>query len=295
MMNIIFDTRESTLHAKYTTPNHLSIVPNSTPIHNSSVSHNSSIPISIAPLPLADVAIQYNSIDLVLIERKSMSDLIASIKDGRYEEQSYRLLSASNVHPHNIVYIIEGVFSQLRTPQEKKIVQSAMTSLALFKGFSVIRTTSLSETAEFIAAMAAKLNKEITAEGLQKMKYTNPNILSVPDNTTEIAGVSQEGSVAEETTEQAIVPPSTPAPYCTVVKKIKKENVTPENIGEIILCQIPGISSTNAIEIMKHFDNNFRKFMDEIRANPECLKSIRIDGKRKLGSNVIQNILTFFR
>ena len=294
-MNIIFDTRESALHAKYTNPAHLSIVPNSTPIHNSSVSHNSSIPISVASLPLADVVIQYNSVDLVLIERKCMSDLIASIKDGRYEEQSYRLLSASNVHPHNIVYIIEGVFSQLRTPQEKKIVQSAMTSLALFKGFSVIRTTSLVETAEFIAAMAAKLNKEITAEGLQKMKYTNPNIQSVLNNATEIAAVSHEGGVAEETATQATVPPPAPAPYCTVVKKIKKENLTPENIGEIILCQIPGISSTNAIEIMKHFDNNFRKFMDEIRANPECLQSIRIDGKRKLGSNVIQNIHTFFR
>lgn len=284
MMNIIFDTRESTLYAKYTTPDHLSIVPSSNPIHNPHIS----IPISVAPLPLADVAIQYNSIDLVLIERKSMADLVASIKDGRYEEQSYRLLSASNVHPHNIVYIIEGLFSQLRNPQEKKMAQSAMTSLALFKGFSVIRTTSLNETAEFIAAMVAKLNKEITAEGIQKMKYTNPNI---PSAASVSAVETEEGShnAAEEPVALA------PAPYCTVAKKIKKENLTPENIGEIILCQIPAISSTNAIEIMKHFNNNFRKFMEEIHTNPECLQAIRIDGKRKLGANVIQNILTFFR
>jgi ERCC4-type nuclease len=167
------------------------------------------------------------------------------------------------------------------------MAQSAMTSLALFKGFSVIRTTCLNETAEFIAAMAGKLNKEIAAEGIQKMKYANfvgdlPSA-SGSTPTEDVTTMAESTTVAQN------------APYCTVVKKIKKENITPENIGEIILCQIPSISSTNAIEIMKHFDNNFRKFMDEIRANPECLNSIRIDGKRKLGSNVIQNIHQFFR
>lgn len=271
-MNIIFDTREAALHSKYVSPLDSSCPP-------------PSIPILISPLPLADVVIQYNSKDLVFIERKSMTDLVASIKDGRYEEQSYRLLSASNIHPHNIIYIIEGVFSQLRNSQEKKMAQSAMTSLALFKGFSVIRTTCLNETAEFIAAMAGKLNKEISAEGIQKMKYAN----FVGDLPSGIAPTEDVTTTAESTTV------AQNAPYCTVVKKIKKENITPENIGEIILCQIPSISSTNAIEIMKHFDNNFRKFMDEIRANPECLNSIRIDGKRKLGSNVIQNIHQFFR
>jgi ERCC4-type nuclease len=271
IMNIIFDTREVALHAKYVSP-------------LDSTSPPPSIPISVSPLHLADVVIQYNSVDLVFIERKSMTDLVSSIKDGRYEEQSYRLLSASNIHPHNIIYIIEGVFSQLRTSQEKKMAQSAMTSLALFKGFSVIRTTCLNETAEFIAAMASKLNKEIQAEGIQKMKYANFSPAPAPASTEEVAAEAQSPNVVVQN-----------APYCTVVKKIKKENITPENIGEIILCQIPSISSTNAIEIMKHFDNNFRKFMDEIKANPDCLNTIRIDGKRKLGINVIQNIHQFFR
>jgi hypothetical protein len=41
--------------------------------------------------------------------------------------------------------------------------------------------------------------------------------------------------------------------YCSVIKKVKKENITPDNIGEIMLCQIPGISSTTAIAILKEF------------------------------------------
>jgi len=206
-MNIVFDTRESALHAKYLSPLDSSSPP--------------PIPITISPLPLADIVIQYNSVDLILIERKSMNDLVSSIKDGRYEEQSYRLLSASNIHPHNIIYIIEGVFSQLRTPQEKKMAQSAMTSLALFKGFSVIRTTCLNETAEFIAAMANKLNKEIGAEGLQKLKYSNPNSVLSP---VESADVSQELSPSDLPIVSAVSAPApSAAPYCTVVKKIKKK------------------------------------------------------------------------
>lgn len=53
---------------------------------------------------------------LLIFERKSISDLLASLKDGRYEEQSYRL-SGSNTNNHNIIYIIEG------DPNIKSILQ----------------------------------------------------------------------------------------------------------------------------------------------------------------------------
>ena len=41
--------------------------------------------------------------------------------------------------------------------------------------------------------------------------------------------------------------------YCEVTKRVKKDNVTRENIGEIMLTQIPGISSTSAIAIMDKY------------------------------------------
>ena len=41
--------------------------------------------------------------------------------------------------------------------------------------------------------------------------------------------------------------------YCTVVKKVKKDNITTDNIGEIMLCQIPSISSTTALAILSQF------------------------------------------
>jgi plasmid maintenance system antidote protein VapI len=84
-----------------------------------------------------------------------------------------------------------------------------------------------------------------------------------------------------------------PAPnYCTVVKKVKKDNVTPENIGEIILCQIPGISAVTAIAIMKKF-GTFPQLIKELQTNINCLDDIVCETKgktRKIGKNCVENI-----
>ena len=42
--------------------------------------------------------------------------------------------------------------------------------------------------------------------------------------------------------------------YINVVKTSKKENVTPNNIGEIMLSQIPGISANVAKCVINHFN-----------------------------------------
>jgi hypothetical protein len=55
--------------------------------------------------------------------------------------------------------------------------------------------------------------------------------------------------------------------------------------------QIPGISSTTAVEIMKPFAN-FLEFVDRIRSEPEYLTQIKVNG-RKIGSNVLKGINDF--
>ena len=86
------------------------------------------IEIVIGNLPIGDILIQ-KIVDktLLIIERKSFPDLLASIKDGRYEEQSHRLLNAGGVPPHSIIYLLEGMFSSLREPSQKKLIYSAVT------------------------------------------------------------------------------------------------------------------------------------------------------------------------
>ena len=75
-------------------------------INNSS---KNKITIELANLDLGDFVLydEKNEQNIIIIERKSLTDLEASIKDGRYNEQSYRL-SQNTLANHNIYYLIEG-------------------------------------------------------------------------------------------------------------------------------------------------------------------------------------------
>uniref|UniRef100_A0A6C0DDN2 ERCC4 domain-containing protein n=1 Tax=viral metagenome TaxID=1070528 RepID=A0A6C0DDN2_9ZZZZ len=235
-------------------------------------------------LPLGDIYFKTNDDqDILLIERKSFSDLLSSIKDGRYEEQSYRLLNSSELPPHSIFYLLEGMFSQLYNPNDKKIILSSMTSLQYFKGFSLIRTSSTNETAEFILAMADKIDRDLL-KGKQSYYKSQNNTIENLENTIDLSN-----------NINAINTTITSSQYCSVVKKVKKDNITPENIGEIILCQIPGISSTTAMAIMKNF-NGFSQFIDELKKNPQCIENITTEsnGKtRKISKSCLDNIRRF--
>ena len=214
-----------------------------------------------------------------MIERKSFSDLIASIKDGRYEEQSYRLLHSSGFPLHSIIYLVEGMFSQVNNPLEKKMIYSAMTSLHFFKGFSVYRTAHLRESAEWLLNMIDKIEKEFN-------KSKVPYYLTY---TFQKQFQKSDGENLEESREKI---PQNEDNYCNVVKKVKKENVTQDNIGEIILCQIPGISSTTAISIMRPY-KNFYEFMESIKNNPSLLENLTYESKgktRKISKTSIESI-----
>ena len=284
MIEIVVDVREHALIEKL----------NGLVAASSTSSSGPKIKIETAALLLGDVLFRTDvTTELILFERKSFTDLLASIKDGRYDEQSHRIIHTSGLHAHNIVYVIEGIFSTLRNPADKKIILSAMTSLSYFKGFSVVRTATVTETAELIWAMANKIQKEFE-KGKPIPSYNNTNInTKVESNSAEPAeSILQTGGI-----EPAVS-------YGNFVKKSKRENITPENIGEILLAQIPGISNHIATEILKHFGGSFTRLIDEIRTNPEKLDAIYLETvansntgtststvkRRKLSSAVIQSI-----
>ena len=273
------------------------------------------VDLSKEVLPIGDVLIQTNEgKDVLIIERKTFADLLSSIKDGRYEEQSYRLLNSSGFPPHSVFYLLEGMFSQLRTGIESKIIYSAMTSLQFFKGFSVHRAATVNESAEWILHMAEKIGREfakgripyyLTNAYLGNLhKSTNGQDASCPQNVlypfsnrpNANANAIEPGDTTTEQIGGATEPVSSTEPtssnYCTVVKKVKKDNVTPENIGEIILCQIPGISSVTAMAIMKEF-KTFPHLIEELQRNPQCIENMTIEtnGKiRKINKSSLDNI-----
>jgi len=232
-------------------------------------------------LPIGDIIISDEKEDKLIIERKSVSDLLASIKDGRYEEQSYRL-NGSPYHNHNIIYLIEGDVNKANRfksenglGSEKLTLYSAMFSLNYYKGFSVFRSFSLVETATIVCNSAYKIGKDLT----KKPFYTNTLDPSTIDPSTIDPSVEPKEK-----------------DYVSVIKKVKKENITIDNIDEIMLCQIPGVSANTALTIMQKF-KSISNLIKEMEINPECLKNICCENakgdSRKINKSSIANIVKF--
>ena len=248
--------------------------------------------VETAALPLGDIIISYDNEDKLIIERKCLTDLLASIKDGRYEEQSYRL-NGLNHHNHNIYYLIEGDVNKANRFKdnniEKLTLYSAMFSLNYFKGFSVMRTFSMEETAIFICNTANKLSKSE-----KKAYYEYKPLTSISTMNSEQNNENSEEKLEKEKEKE--IPEQTDKDYISVVKKVKKENITPDNIAEIMLCQIPGISSVTAVAIMDRF-KTIPNLIQEIQQNDNCLKDISYQNTkgqtRKINKTSLANIVKF--
>lgn len=115
---------------------------------------------TVKPLILGDITIEDDDgVELAIIERKTVADLAASIKDGRYRDQSARL-TAYSLPNHNIMYLIEGTLRSPKLPMPRDTLMASMVSLWFGKGFSVMRTESLEQTAQFLQVMLTKFEKE---------------------------------------------------------------------------------------------------------------------------------------
>lgn len=275
-------------------------------------------------LPLGDIVIVKtdDNAEWLMFERKSISDLTASIKDGRYEEQSFRLNGCS-IPNHNITYLIEGV---IKNPfsvgtgfnKEKQMLYSALFSLTFYKGFSVIRTFSLEETALFLCNAIGKLTKEfrihkkipfcppVAASTLdmsslksgihQRIENLICSTFTVDEVTEDILRLIQENNRAAEGAPDTNTHQDTS--YTKVVKRVKKENVTTDNIHEIMLCQIPGISAISAKAIMAKF-GSVNALISALQENEHCLKSLTYEygtkgKKRKLSSGISSTLVSYF-
>ena len=111
--------------------------------------------IKIESLHLGDIQIS----DKIIIERKQWSDLASSIIDGRYKEQSARLLQAKE-EGYSIYYFLEGNLD-LYKPHgiSKDTLRSCVFSLTYEKGFFVIITKSTRDSAEYILKFDEKMKK----------------------------------------------------------------------------------------------------------------------------------------
>ena len=251
-------------------------------------------------LPLGDIIIcDDHGNEKVLIERKSLADLAASIRDGRYSEQGFRLNHCS-LHNHQIYYVIEGdlrYYRPFKGLPDKKALLSAMVSMSYFKGFSLYRTINLEETAEWILHFAKKLQKE----GVDALPfYTQAQAQAqAPQTQTEGQTEAHQAQQTEAPQTQTEAQQAQAQAYANVVaSRVKKDYITPENIGEIMLCQIPGISSVTALAVMKKV-GTISNLVKMIQSDENCLKDISTVNpngqQRKISKTCVANIIKFLK
>ena len=237
-------------------------------INNSS---KNKITIEIKSLDLGDFVLydEINEEAIIIIERKSLADLEASIKDGRYNEQSYRL-SQNTLANHNIYYLIEGSIINYKNKSFKNTLYSSLFSLSYFKGFSVFNSLNANESAEIIYSF---VNKFLRTK--DKVGYYSNNSLS---NNEE---VEKNEELKIENKEDN---------YLANIKNTKKSNITRENIDILMLMQIPGVSITSATTIM-NTHKTINNLVNNLLENEDCLSSLKTENNnRKISKNIIASI-----
>lgn len=111
-------------------------------------------------LDLGDVHICDGDTVSCIIERKTIADLAASIKDGRYHEQKMRLVSQRSTSSVKLVYIIEGSMSFNESGMQygvlKKALVSCLINSSLRDGVTIFKSQGILDTCDIIKAMLAR-------------------------------------------------------------------------------------------------------------------------------------------
>lgn len=168
-------------------------------------------------LPVGDVWIGCSGEEVaangIILERKTVADFDASIKDGRYDEQRGRMLSYAQERGAKVAYVVEGHLEKSSLGPVALVKKIAHAELN--HGIPVFRTFSQAETARLCEALLA-----MWADG----KFSGD------------AGAGRAQRAADG---------------IHVVKKANSED--PHQFALQILCQCPGLSVKAAEALLAEF------------------------------------------
>jgi ERCC4-type nuclease len=104
--------------------------------------------VAVGRLPVGDVEIGPR----VLVERKTVADLVASFGSGRLFDQAYALRGACR----RPLLVVEGDEPWAAGRLDPETLQHLLVTLLVGYGIPLLRTSSLAETARILAVIAAR-------------------------------------------------------------------------------------------------------------------------------------------
>ncbi len=206
-------------------------------------------------LEIGDIQIRKDGVPIIIIERKTVTDLNASIMDGRYREQKYRLKSLAS-SKCRIIYLIEGWCGDAGKSRVLSVIVNTMIRDALM----VYKTPNLEESVNFVRKIIKNLPKYVDQFGLSGDESCN-----------------NRGVVEYH------------------LKSSKKGLMTHALCYKMQLSQIPGISQRSACAISELYPTMIHLIgaYDECEEGDKMLANV-IVGKRRLGekrSTAVYNFL----
>ena len=289
------------------------------------------IPYQVENLQIGDIIIRnqigendssktYN----IILERKCITDMIASIKDGRYKEQKIRLQSevAKNTDTTQsiqsttqsttqsiIAYILEGSQNELRLPQDKTMLNGSIISSIFRDKIPIIRTYTLQETLDIIVRLHDRLSKD--KNDFFPPKGSNENVPeSIPEDgnldTPEKIEDGNSNSIANGIANSIVVGDgncnSNGNLYLQSIKKCKKDNINPKLWNQMCYMNIPGISSNIATKISEVYPTLKSLFEAYEKCSSNTEKELLLSGivltetekqKRRIGNVVSKRVYEF--
>lgn len=91
-----------------------------------------------------------------LVERKTMADLVASIKDGRFNEQGFRQRRCGL---RNVVYLVENTHMQTARNFGWDAIQTSLVLVQIRDGFFLKRVGSGQDSIEYLARMTRSIER----------------------------------------------------------------------------------------------------------------------------------------
>lgn len=209
-------------------------------------------------LILGDISFNKDENELLIIERKTLPDLLASLKDGRYREQKLRLINKQKEHIQ-IYYLIEG---DIHRHKQKELIMSCIFNTMIRDNLKVIYSYNLNDTLDIVKKLIKKTSefqKLLLGKDIDDEKINND--------------------------------------YSTVIKSEKKLNMTKDMCSIAMFKQIPGVSTKCAKSILGEYSNISSlilkyQTLDNENAKKHLLKDIIIE-KKRIGIKLSEKIYNY--
>jgi crossover junction endonuclease MUS81 len=210
------------------------------------------IKISKKQLEIGDIHIIFND-NIYIYERKTMSDLISSIKDGRYKEQKLRLLASNS---DSINYIIEGTdIIASNNSHSQELLTSVYYNSIYRDNIKLFFTKNINDTVTFLLLLCTKIIKkpqnfdkttkqQLSTEYIDNCKIKIKKIDNIDKETCYLLQLSQIPGISKQIAKNI----KDVYPSMNVLFKTLNEHENPAKL----LMQIPNIGQQKANKIIEY-------------------------------------------